>query len=301
MPIMYMGYFMKEKLTDLCKLSFLVLLVFIIAGACKITIEEKNTTRSQPTAQTVEDHIVVNYTPSSTGANYVNIYRRDVTGKIESEYKDAEVISIGMILPDGYRFSFIDYLIVQAHDYQYQCRICANGEYFYSKWSEVITAPDTAYSASDSLTYNTSGVTFAYDSKSYTCVVNGTISDPDISNFNLFSPVLIVSNGEQTQTFTLDSIANGTLISLRSILTNDFLDKDVEIKGIAAQRFEYKETNDTSTYTEQEILTLTKQFVVWTAASEVKMTIDSEEAEENIIHIPSAATDSGFDYSRQIR
>lgn len=222
----------------------------------------------------------------SSDTKYINIYRKDV-----SSPDDEPILqNLGILFPEAYSnkdksYVFADELFYTGHKYQYMVRYAVNNKYYYSDWSEIITAT-SGLDSSIKLTYQTNNVNFRYSDSDLTLKFVGTIVDPDIPNFATeWNPALIVKTENLTQAFTLEDTANGSFINLRGLLSSEFYDVDIIILGIIGQKEIYTTPTDGSDAVLKQI--------IWTAPSN----IDISGYSKNILNIHSETGSSGYDFS----
>lgn len=273
---------------------FLFLITFLgtTLFSCKLKIED-STLYPKPDVNVAPPYITVTIPSISSNTNYLNIYRRDKDND--------EIIPIGLLFnptaieDDHKNFFFKDTMVKKDHSYDYRVRYLVDGEYFYTKWSEVkeASATEFTYTDSDNFKYQTEGAYLLFESLDNTLTIKGTITEPSYSGFTSdYKPMLILKSSSETQTFKLTNITDGLRITLSSeTLPPNFLDTDFTIEGIVGQKVDYVDNNDPKPDE--------KKIVYWTEPA----TIDVRGAgSTKIINIPSQNGGSeGIDISLSIR
>ncbi len=230
---------MKKTLLNILMLSVISIIFF---AGCNISYEPTSLSVA-PTVAFKGNSITISVPKKTNTVSYINIYRQDVTDNQEQEEEIIGVIYPKYITTEGSVYIFYDEYITKNRTYRYRVRYTDYGEYISSKWSEEITAKD-GYSEETTLAYNISSgsskAKFSYDSKLYILKIVGTITNPDITDFETnFKPMLIAKTDSKTQVFPIESIEEGTSIQLRGVFPADFLDTPVTIVGIVPQETIY--------------------------------------------------------------
>lgn len=279
---------MNKKTTFLC---FLLTVFVITLSSCKLKIEEEHL-YDKPGVNVTNKQITLIIPRVSDATKYVNVYRRDK--------QTDSIVNIGILYNpealenDGKNFCYIDSLIKKNHTYDYRVRYCIGNEYYYSEWSDAISIKpeNAAYDENESLAYDANGTILIYEKTDYTVKIHGTITEPAITDFSDYKPMLIIKNSTSTQAFELETIADNTTIALRAMLPADFLDTDISIVGIVAQKTEFAD-NDTSKRDSERI----KRLVIWTEPT----TFTISPASAATFSIPSQSGSNGLDYSRRAK
>ena len=282
---------MKKVSILVCALT--AVFTFTISS-CKLKIEDENLF-DKPGVIITDSQVTVIIPKMSSDTKYVNVYRRDKSNN--------DIQNIGILFHpealenDNKNYCYPDTLVKKSHVYDYRVRYKIDGDYFYSDWSNAITIPSTSsfYDDSDVLKYQASGISIEYSSSNYTIIFtdgNATLTpptNPAITNYTAdFTPMLIVESGSASQVLPLLSAGETTAtydfsgtIPLRGFLPQNFMDTDIQIKGILGQK---KILNGSST-----------KAIIWTEPTEINVL---GAGSDRIINVPSQTGSSGLDYSR---
>lgn len=280
-------------------------LLSITLFSCKLKIEEEDL-YDKPGVNVTNNQITLIIPMVSKETKYVNVYRKNK--------QNDKVINIGVLYHpqaienDGKNYCYIDSLVNKKHSYEYRVRYYIDGQYYYSEWSDSIYIEDNynAYEEDDVLKYKANGASLYYNKTDYTLSFIGDVELPDFSEYTSenYKPMIIVQSSKYTQAFELPDIADDTLISLRSMLPADFLDTDITIKGIVAQKTIYEdgttdelENNDSNGdgVPDKEKL---KKLIIWTEPEELDL-IGAGSAKK--FNIPSQTGSSGLDISLNVK
>lgn len=280
-------------------------LLSITLFSCKLKIEEEDL-YDKPGVKVTKNQITLIIPMVSKETKYVNVYRKNK--------QNDKVINIGVLYHpqaienDGKNYCYIDSLVNKKHSYEYRVRYYIDGQYYYSEWSDSIYIEDNynAYEEDDVLKYKANGASLYYNKTDYTLSFIGDVELPDFSEYTSenYKPMIIVQSSKYTQAFELPDIADDTLISLRSMLPADFLDTDITIKGIVAQKTIYEdgttdelENNDSNGdgVPDKEKL---KKLIIWTEPEELDL-IGAGSAKK--FNIPSQTGSSGLDISLNVK
>lgn len=282
---------MKKGFSFLCIISALLCLSVL---SCKLKVEEdKEELLQKPDIDLSDQQVTLIIPKINSKTEYINIYRHDSNDKDEI---------VGLIFPEYLNSSdstyrFIDRLVYENVKYKYKVRYKDNEGFHYSEWSDEkkIENISGAYSSGTALTYTADGVKFKFSSTDYTLKVDGTITAPSaISGFSTaYTPALIIKASDKTQVFevTAEFLAGTEEISLRGMLPLDFMNKDIKIEGLVAQKKEYDNPNETDEKKKRI------KFIRWTTLTSIKVSGRSD----NIINVPSQAGASGYDYTRSVK
>lgn len=281
--------------------SFIVLFAAILGitfSSCKLKVEDENL-YDKPAVSITKDQVTVVISRVSVDTKYINIYRRDK--------QNDEVYNIGILfhpealLEDNKNYIYVDSLVKENHSYDYRVRYRINDEYFYSEWSNKIevTSENNAYEESVNLTYQANGATLIYEKTDFTLKIDGNMTAPDFPEFSTenYKPMLIFKSDKLTQAFEIASIADDTIIELRGLLPSEFLDTNISILGIVAQKIIY----DDDTFEDDadgdgiEDNKKAKKTIVWSEPTELDLI---GAGSSKTIYIPSQSGTAGLDYSR---
>ena len=294
-----------KKRTSFFYISLALLAITIFS--CKLKMEEEDL-YDKPGVNVTNNQITLIIPMVSKETKYINVYRKDK--------QNDDIINIGALYHpqalenDGKNYCYIDSLITKKHSYEYRVRYYIDGEYYYSEWSDSIYIENdyNAYDEDVVLKYKANGATFIYEPTNYTLSFDGAVQKPDFSEYDSdhYKPMLIVQSSKYTQAFelTTDNIKGIRPIELRSTLPADFLDTDIKIKGIVAQKTIYAdgttdilEDNDNDNDGEPDKEKL-KKTVIWTEP----LVLDLWGAgSSKVINIPSQTGSSGLDISLSVK
>lgn len=257
--------------------------------SCNLRLEDTSLS-DKPGVNVTSNQITLIIPKISADTKYINVYRRD---------KDNDtIVNIGVLYHpqalenDNKNYCYIDTLVTTGKFYDYRVRYYSRGEYTYSEWSDKIKIETgtASYASTYHLSYQANNATLIYDRTNYTLTIDGTIIEPDFSEFTSehYKPMLIIKSPDATQAFEINSTADGTVITLRGMLPLDFLDKDLTIEGIVGQKTIYDDP--TKPEDERQI-----KSVVWTAPTVITLF----GAGSNKINVPAQTGSAGLDYSRR--
>ena len=300
-----------KKGTSFFYISLALLAITFIS--CQFKIEEENL-YDKPGVNVTNNQVTLIVPKVGNGTKYINVYRRDK--------KSDDVINIGILYHptalenDNKNYCYIDTLVKENHSYDYRVRYYIDGNYYYSAWSDQIEIKEgyKAYEEDKNLTYKANGTYLVYEKTDYTLTFNGSLTLPEFPEYlsekynpldddgnqmlesngrpivkQCWQPMLIVQTDKLTQAFEISGVTNTTSIALRSLLPAAFLDTDITIKGIVAQKIIYDDDNKPESKK-------TKKTVIWTEP----ITLDLEGAgSSKKINIPSQTGSAGLDYSRK--
>lgn len=279
------------------RLSVFLFLIGILATACNISVEDEFKLASPTCDVDAGNCVSISIKKSDSDTKYINLYRQDVS----NSNHPGEIECVGIIYPQALSEEtavnqFKDFLVMKGHSYKYYARLYDGSNYTKTSWSNEVKIPAASqcYNDNTDLAYNTVNANFNIETTTYTMTVEGNVTDPAINNFSTeYKPAIIVKSSNKTQTFLLNSVAEGTVIPLRSILSSYFLDTDITIVGICGQKTETDNSN-----LEIDPSNRTIRRISWTPSSEIKVHING--TNRNTINIPTAADSTGADYSRQL-
>ena len=275
---------------------FFAAILGITFSSCKLKIEDESL-YDKPAVSITKDQVTVVISRVSVDTKYINIYRRDK--------QNDEVYNIGILfhpealLEDNKNYIYVDSLVKENHSYDYRVRYRINDEYFYSEWSNKIevTSENNAYEESVNLTYQANGATLIYEKTDFTLKIDGNMTAPDFPEFSTenYKPMLIFRSDKLTQAFEIASIADDTIIELRGLLPSEFLDTNISILGIVAQKIIY----DDDTFEDDadgdgiEDNKKAKKTIVWSEPTELDLI---GAGSSKTIYIPSQSGTAGLDY-----
>jgi hypothetical protein len=196
---------------------------------CKFKSDDTDeTTYEAPQTASSAGGITLAIVPVS-GASYINVYRRLVTG---SSYADP--VNIGEIKPDSSStFSseavqFTDPYTFSGTTYQYRVRYY-DSSYKVSEWSVKVSGAVSGSSSSYIYTI-VSGTKLIYSSELKTLTISGTINSPALGTFD---PKIALKTDSAASLFSLKDLSS--TIHLTDILPASFYDADVSVIGILGE------------------------------------------------------------------
>ena len=250
-----------------------------------------------------EDSMRINVSvPYVEGMSYVNILRRD-------DYKD--IFKIGQIIPatkiKNASYIFEDNLVFDNRDYQYMARFKVNGSYKTTEWSDAVKLTQNApiYTDDPKPVLSSDECYFSYDAETATLALvpaEGNPSDsitlPTESDFSKYNLGLAVStkDGEYSTVFKLAATgasytSDTTPVLLRMILTSNYFNKEIVLKGVVCQLVSKKYQNP-----DEEDSPLRYTTVQWTAPREIPVKSDDEYIDYFTV-TSTASDDETYDFS----
>lgn len=250
-----------------------------------------------------EDSMRINISvPYVEGMSYVNIFRRD-------DYKD--IFNIGQIIPASKNINasyiFEDNLVFDNRDYQYMARFKVNGSYKTTEWSDAVTLTQNApvYTDDPKPILSNDECYFSYDAETATLALvpaEGNAIDsitlPTESDFSKYNLGLAVStkDGEYSTVFKLAATgasytSDTTPVLLRMILTSNYFNKEIVLKGVVCQLVSKKYQNP-----DEEDSPLRYTTVQWTAPREIPVKSDDEYIDYFTV-TSTASDDETYDFS----
>ena len=273
----------------------LFIAIFVITFfSCKLKIEDSEL-YDKPGVNLTSKQLTVIIPKVNTDTNYVNVYRRDKANDT--------IINIGLLYHplalenDKKNYIYHDENVKKEHSYEYRVRYNIKGNYYLSEWSDAVYIEEDYDFYDDDDT-----ITFSYDTKTdnpyllfektdNTLTIKGNIYAPTFSSYTAdgYTPMLIIKSSKATQAFEISSITNDTQIPLIGLLPLSFLDTDLTIEGIVAQKIIYDDPDKAEE--DRQI-----KEVIWTEPSSI--TIQGVGSSKKI-HVTSQTGSDGLDYSRK--
>lgn len=249
-----------------------------------------------------EDSMRINVSvPYVEGMSYVNIFRKD-------DFKD--IFNLGQIIPASKNINatyiFEDNLVVDGREYQYMARFKINDSYKTTGWSDAIKVSQKSPVFTDDPKPELSSdeCYFSYDAETATLALVpaegnavNSISLPKESDFSKYNLGLAVStkDGEYSTIFKLAAgssyTSNSGPVSLRVILTPNYFNKEIVVKGIVCQLVskKYQKPDDKDS-------PLRYTTVQWTAPCEIL--VKSDDKPINYFTVSQTASNDGnYDFS----
>lgn len=248
-----------------------------------------------------EDSMRINVSvPYVEGMSYVNIFRKD-------DFKD--VFNLGQIIPASKNINatyiFEDNLVVDGREYQYMARFKINDSYKTTGWSDAIKVSQKSpvFTDDPKPVLSSDECYFSYDAETATLALVpaegnkvNSISLPtgDFSKYNLGLAVS-TKDGEYSTIFKLAAGSSYTSasnpVSLRMILTPNYFNKEIAVKGIVCQLVSKKRQKP-----DEEDSPLRYTTVQWTAPREIRVKSDDKPISYFTV-TPTASNDGNYDFS----
>lgn len=248
-----------------------------------------------------EDSMRINVSvPYVEGMSYVNIFRKD-------DFKD--VFNLGQIIPASKNINatyiFEDNLVVDGREYQYMARFKINDSYKTTGWSDAIKVSQKSpvFTDDPKPVLSSEDCYFSYDAETATLALvpaegnaDDSISLPtgDFSKYNLGLAVS-TKDGEYSTIFKLAAgssyTSNSSPVSLRMILTPNYFNKEIVVKGIVCQLVskKYQKPDDKDS-------PLRYTTVQWTAPREIRVKSDDKPISYFTV-TPTVSNDGNYDFS----
>lgn len=249
-----------------------------------------------------EDSMRINVSvPYVEGMSYVNIFRKD-------DFKD--VFNLGQIIPASKNINatyiFEDNLVFDGREYQYMARFKINDSYKTTGWSDAIKVSQKSpvFTDDPKPVLSSEDCYFSYDAETATLALvpaegNAVeISLPKESDFSKYNLGLAVStkDGEYSTIFKLAAAgskytSNSSPVSLRMILTQNYFNKEIVVKGIICQLVskKYQKPDDKDS-------PLRYTTVQWTAPREIRVKSDDKPISYFTVS-QTASNDGNYDFS----
>lgn len=246
-----------------------------------------------------EDSMRINVSvPYVEGMSYVNIFRKD-------DFKD--IFNLGQIIPASKNINatyiFEDNLVFDGREYQYMARFKINDSYKTTGWSDAIKVSQKSpvFTDDPKPVLSSEECYFSYDAETATLALvpaEGKISLPTESDFSKYNLGLAVStkDGEYSTIFKLaaagsDYTSNSSPVLLRMILTQNYFNKEIVVKGIVCQLVskKYQKPDDKDS-------PLRYTTVQWTAPREIRVKSDGKPISYFTVS-QTASNDGNYDFS----
>lgn len=249
-----------------------------------------------------EDSMRINVSvPYVEGMSYVNIFRKD-------DFKD--IFNLGQIIPASKNINatyiFEDNLVFDGREYQYMARFKINDSYKTTGWSDAIKVSQKSpvFTDDPKPVLSSDECYFSYDAETATLALvpaegNAVeISLPKESDFSKYNLGLAVStkDGEYSTIFKLAAAGSkytsgSSPVLLRMILTPNYFNKEIVVKGIVCQLVskKYQKPDDKDS-------PLRYTTVQWTAPREIQVKSDDKPISYFTV-TPTASNDGNYDFS----
>ena len=300
-------YYMEKKAFRIGILSGIMAGFLFSLISCTFEITEKKRI-ADPDLSKASNGINVGLRNSNSDTLYVNIFRQDTTNVLDLDNNDKPIINIGVLFPyvkgnstNNNTFTFEDENVIKGHKYRYCARLYSEADgYTYTNWTTPFKAENGLTSDTSRISYGIPQSTkFVYDAAAKTITINGDITDPvGMEDFtNNYKPAFVFASDKETKVFEVESIDNGTIIYLSSLLPQEFHDVEIKFLGIVAQKVD------------SEIVSKTKETIikriVWTELSSLlndaqnRPFVDKrgDAIVNNKILLESQYGQSGYDYA----
>lgn len=246
-----------------------------------------------------EDSMRINVSvPYVEGMSYVNIFRKD-------DFKD--VFNLGQIIPASKNINatyiFEDNLVFNGREYQYMARFKINDSYKTTGWSDAIKVSQKSpvFTDDPKPVLSSEECYFSYDAEKATLALvpaEGKISLPKERDFSKYNLGLAVStkDGEYSTIFKLAAAgssytSDSSPVLLRMILTPNYFNKEIVVKGIVCQLVskKYQKPDDKDS-------PLRYTTVQWTAPRQILVKSDDKPISYFTV-TPTASNDGNYDFS----
>lgn len=246
-----------------------------------------------------EDSMRINVSvPYVEGMSYVNIFRKDDIN---------DIFNLGQIIPASKNINatyiFEDNLVFDGREYQYMARFKINDSYKTTGWSDAIkiSQKSPVFTDDPKPVLSSEDCYFSYDAETATLALvpaEGKISLPTESDFSKYNLGLAVStkDGEYSTIFKLaaagsDYTSGSSPVLLRMILTPNYFNKEIVVKGIVCQLVskKYQKPDDKDS-------PLRYTTVQWTAPREIQVKSDDKPISYFTV-TPTASNDGNYDFS----
>lgn len=246
-----------------------------------------------------EDSMRINVSvPYVEGMSYVNIFRKD-------DFKD--VFNLGQIIPASKNINatyiFEDNLVVDGREYQYMARFKISDSYKTTGWSDAIKVSQKSpvFTDDPKPVLSSEECYFSYDAETATLALvpaEGKSVDLPTGDFSKYNLGLAVStkDGEYSTIFKLAAAgssykSDSSPVSLRMILTPNYFNKEIVVKGIVCQLVSKKRQKP-----DEEDSPLRYTTVQWTAPREIRVKSDDKPISYFTV-TPTASNDGNYDFS----
>lgn len=308
----------SEKFFSKKQLNFLFVFLCLLVFSCA---EKPPEEILKPDVKDGDGNIVVSIAKMD-GAKYLNIFRAEYNENEEDSEPDFEkrlskICNIAQVTPKNdvlTSYVFIDNYFIKGKFYCYRMRYWDGISYKVTSWSDPISSnsPRITFLDDDDLRYSIpGGAYFQFDSelKQLQIKFDGSEKEiKDIPNFEPyidgkgFRPALAFSYGEDndevvkifTSQIKFDLVENAKPIDLRSLLTDDFFDKDIKLKYIVSQKNNENEKYTPSGSSDEKEIYYTEY--LWSLPNKIPLK-DIEKKEIETIKIPKNTAEEGGDYS----
>lgn len=220
---------------------------------------------------------------------YINIYRQ------ETFHKNAKIERVAVLFPEGnddpkdQTYIYKDKNVYSGYKYRYYVRfVTSDGEKNRTDWTEP-KAPTAGVAPGASFAYTVGDLYYVYDSDNLTLTISDNTKDftppaaSVISDISEYKPALVLEAEDKIQTLELVSPNTTKDINLKTLIPQDFYNKDIKLLGIVGQKVVKNSKG-------------LKQYVTWTdiASINIKDTIGKTLTS---FKLESKYGAEGFDYT----
>lgn len=224
--------------------SSILLLVFSFTG-CDIQLKDRNLAAAPAVNQT-ESGIYLSIPKFASSINYINIYRRDVTGYKPELRKNLPYEKIGVVYPKNFSVNYTDCFyedvaVSNTSTYQYCVRYSSESTKTISEWSaDIYPKPTAGLDSTAELTYPPSEIIYDAEAKTIYLSENVLIQD----NLTNYEPMIAFTDGNTSKIFKLPA----TILSDPATYSKSYLlgGKENSIPLLSVLSEDYLSTNDTS-------------------------------------------------------
>lgn len=217
---------------------FLAVSFFFCFSSCNLAVESP--LEKSLDIEESQKGFTIALTPISDYTDYINIFRKDSSGKI---------VNIGLVYPEAELvnnvYVFEDTYLLKGEKYSYQARYhTTKGEYKKSAWSTELEAKNGIETeALNPFNYGLENTKIIYDKIYNTLTLKGDWTLPqNLSDFDNFDTALVLSIPSQkiTQAIqiqkidssNISEIATGKEIKLKDIIPESFYDVNFTVDGL---------------------------------------------------------------------
>ena len=217
---------------------FLAVSFFFCFSSCNLEVESP--LEKSLDIEESQKGFTIALTPISDYTDYINIFRKDSSGKI---------VNIGLVYPEAELvnnvYVFEDTYLLKGEKYSYQARYhTTKGEYKKSAWSTELKAKNGIETeALNPFNYGLENTKIIYDKIYNTLTLKGDWTLPqNLSDFDNFDTALVLSIPSQkiTQAIqiqkidssNISEISSGKEIKLKDIIPESFYDVNFTVDGL---------------------------------------------------------------------
>jgi len=217
---------------------FLAVSFFFCFSSCNLAVESP--LEKSLDIEESQKGFTIALTPISDYTDYINIFRKDSSGKI---------VNIGLVYPEAELvnnvYVFEDTYLLKGEKYSYQARYhTTKGEYKKSAWSTKLEAKNGIETkALNPFNYGLKNTKIIYDKIYNTLTLKGDWTLPqNLSDFDNFDTALVLSipskkitqaiQIQKIDSSNISEIATGKEIKLKDIIPESFYDVNFTVDGL---------------------------------------------------------------------